>query len=105
MSCPFAGNIAPGVELMGMPMPTLIKSTLKTIESGCHNSMFWELIPLLYNSVAKVISSIYRFFSAVKIENFIKMFDIFHIFDQNIDCGYPPRRFSRVPTIYVLDQK
>ena len=43
MSCYFAGDIAPGVELMGMPMPTLIKSTLKTIESGCRNSMFWEL--------------------------------------------------------------
>ena len=42
---------------MGMPMPTFIKSALKTIESGCHDSMFWELIPLLYNSVAKVISS------------------------------------------------
>ena len=29
---------------MGMPMPTLIKSTFKTIESGYHNCMFWELI-------------------------------------------------------------
>ena len=31
------------------------------------------------------------------------------IFAQNIDCGYtlepPQRRFQRVPTIYVLDQK
>ena len=45
MSCLFAGDIASGVELMGMPMPTLIQSTFKTIESGYHNCMFWELIP------------------------------------------------------------
>ena len=36
-------------------------------------------------------------FLVVKIENFIrKLFDIFLIFSQNIDCGYtlePPRRF------------
>ena len=30
---------------MGMPMPILIQSTFKTIESGYHNCMFWELIP------------------------------------------------------------
>ena len=45
MSCLFAGDIASGVELMGMPMPTLIQSTFKTIESGYHKCMFWELIP------------------------------------------------------------
>ena len=33
------------------------KSTHETIESGCNNSMFWELISLLYNSIAKVIST------------------------------------------------
>ena len=30
---------------MGMPMPTLIQSTFKTVENGYHNCMFWELIP------------------------------------------------------------
>ena len=33
--------------------------------------------------------NIQRFFSVVKIENFVgKNFDIFLIFAQNIDCGY-----------------
>ena len=32
--------------------------------------------------------NIQSFFSPVKIENFIKKFDIFLIFVQNIDCGY-----------------
>ena len=40
--------------------------------------------------------AIYRDFLSFKIENFqLKMFDIFLIFAQNIDCGYtlePPRR-------------
>ena len=45
MSRLFAGDIASGVELMGMHMPALIQSTFKTIESGYHNCMFWELIP------------------------------------------------------------
>ena len=40
--------------------------------------------------------NIQRFFSAVKIEIFIrKKFDIFYSIAQNIDCGYtlePPRR-------------
>ena len=39
-------------------------------------------------------------FKEVKNENFQKkIFDIFHIFAQNIDCGL------WVPTIYVLEQK
>ena len=33
---------------MGMSMPTLIHSTFKTIESGYHNCMFWELIPNIF---------------------------------------------------------
>ena len=53
MSCPLTGNIAPGVEIM----QTLIKSTFKTIESGRHNSMLWELIALLYSSIVDVIST------------------------------------------------
>ena len=45
MSRLFARDIASGVELMGMRMPTLNQSTFKTIESGYHNCMFLELIP------------------------------------------------------------
>ena len=41
----YSPGIDSGVEIMGMPMPTLIHSTFKTIESGYHNCMFWELIP------------------------------------------------------------
>ena len=54
-----------------------------------------ENLPMQYTQI----------FLALKIENFqLKIFDIFLIFAQNIDCGYtlePPRR---VPTIYVLEQ-
>ena len=52
----FAGDIASGVELMGMPMPTLIQS-FKTIESGHHNcsgSSFQTV-----SCVKKVIFSFY----------------------------------------------
>ena len=31
--------------------------------------------------------------------------DIFHIFDQNIDCWYSLELPQRVPTIYVFEQK
>ena len=41
----YSPGIASGVELMGMPMPTLIQSTFKTIESEYHNCIIWELIP------------------------------------------------------------
>ena len=41
----YSPGIDSGVELMGMPVPTLIHSTFKTIESGYHNCMFWEPIP------------------------------------------------------------
>ena len=44
MSRLFVGDKASGVELMGMPMPTRIQSTFKTIKSGYHNCMFWELM-------------------------------------------------------------
>ena len=54
MSRLFAGDIASGVELMGMPMPTLIQSTFKTVESGYHNCMYWELIPNGFLCVKKV---------------------------------------------------
>ena len=41
-------------------------------------------------SITKIcLCNIQRFFSAVKVENFIKeKFDSFNIFAQNIDCGY-----------------
>ena len=52
-------------------------------------------LPMQYTETYKV----------VKNENFQwKIFDIFLIFAQNIDCGYtlePPSQ----PTIYVLEQK
>ena len=56
---------------------------------------------------------IYRFFLSCKIDNLqYKNLDIFNILAQNIHCGYTlepprrlPRRFYRVPTMYVLDQK
>ena len=47
-------------------------------------------------SLRKLAHAIYRDFLALKIENFqMKIFDIFVIFAQNIDCVYtlePPRR-------------
>ena len=50
-------------------------------------SSHYENTPMPYTEI----------FSPVKIENFqCKIFDIFLIFAQNIDCGYtlePPRRF------------
>ena len=43
-----------------------------------------------------MVNAINRVFLALKIENFqLKIFDIFLIFAQNIDCGYmlePPQR-------------
>ena len=54
-------------------------------------------------ALRKIAHAIYREFVAVKIENFIgKVFDIFNIYAQNIDCG---STLERVPTIYDLDQK
>ena len=52
----------------------------------CIQRVHYENLPMQYTEI----------FSPVKIENFQwKMFDIFLIFAQNIDCGYtlePPRR-------------
>ena len=45
-------------------------------------------------------------FHGCKNDNFqMKIFDIFLIFAQNIDCGYTLEPPQRVPTIYVLEQK
>ena len=50
---------------------------------------------MLYFSLRKLVHAINTDFLALKIESFQqKMFDIFLIFAQNIDCGYtlePPR--------------
>ena len=47
-------------------------------------------------SLRKLAHAVHRDFLALKTENFqLKMFDIFLIFAQNIDCGYtlePPGR-------------
>ena len=42
-------------------------------------------------------------FKVVKMKFFSRLF--FHIFAQNIDCGYTLKPPRRVPTIYVLEQK
>ena len=61
-------------------------------------------------SLRKHAHAIKRDFLALKIENFqLKIFHIFLIFAQNIDCGYtlePPRRGgSNEYPQYVLEQK
>ena len=97
MSHLFAGEIASGVELMGMPMPTLIQSTFKTIESGYHNCMFWELIPntnyfgITFTSSSlhnrEMYTPLYPFlYSKTGVYRGIQFF-LFLI--QNIHCGYP----------------
>ena len=59
------------------------------------SSTHYENLPMQYTEI----------FLALQIENFqLKTFDIFLIFDQNIDCWYPSEP-PRVPTIYVLEQK
>ena len=46
MSRLFTGDIASGIELMGLPMPTLIQTTFKLLRVGIMTvRMFWELIP------------------------------------------------------------
>ena len=68
----------------------------KILLSNQQVALHYENLPMQYKQI----------FLALKIENFqLKIFDVFLIFAQNIDCGYtlePPRR---VPTIYVLEQK
>ena len=57
MSCPHAENIAPGVKLMVMSIPTIVQSGFKAIESGCHYCTFWEFIPQTIDSIAEIIAS------------------------------------------------
>ena len=45
MSCHLASNVAPGIKLMGMPIPTVVQSAFKAVESGCHYCTFGEFIP------------------------------------------------------------
>ena len=53
-------------------------------------------------SLRKLAHAINKESLALKIENFqLKHFDIFHIFAQNIDCGYiiePPQQSAAVLT-------
>ena len=61
---------------------------------------------VIYNSFENLPMhyTVFVFFSAVKIENFIgKILILYNIFAQNIDCGYSLEPPCRVPTIYVLD--
>ena len=57
MSCPLAGNVAPGIKLMGMPVPTFVQSVFKAVESGCHNCTFGEFIPQINDSITEIIAS------------------------------------------------
>ena len=52
MSCPLAGNVAPGIKLV----PIIVQSTLKTVKSGCHHYVFGEFVPCVYDSNTKIIS-------------------------------------------------
>ena len=57
MSCPLAGNVAPGIKLMGMPIPTFVQSAFKAVESGCHYCTFREFIPQINDSITEIIAS------------------------------------------------
>ena len=69
-----------------------IEITLKIVIYYCNLAAILEA----FLTLRKHTHAIYRdFFSPEKNENFIRNFDIFLIFAQNIDCGYtlePPRR-------------
>ena len=87
--------------------PTGIKNT-NYVEATVRNMYTKYRIHPLDSSLRKLAHAIYRFFSTVKIKNFIRKFLIFLLFLlQNIDCGYtlePPRRGGS-NEIYVLEQK
>ena len=58
--------------------------------------MHYENMPMQYTVILKGLTN----------ENFQKkIFNIFLIFAQNIDCGYTLELPRRVPTIYVLEPK
>ena len=57
MSCPLAGNVSPGIKLMGMTLPTFVQSALKAVESGCHYCTFGEFIPQINDSITEIIAS------------------------------------------------
>ena len=47
-------------------------------------------------------------FKAVKMKNFSRLFYVFVIFAQNIDCGYtlePPRRYNQLKVSFCGDSK
>ena len=57
MSCPLAGNVAPGFKLLGMPVPTFVQSAFKAVESGCHYCTIGEFIPQIDDSITEIIAS------------------------------------------------
>ena len=65
---------------------------MQDIHQKLVNTTLWKIVPIMKTCPC----NIQRFFPASKIENFqLKIFDIFLIFAQNIDCGYalePPRQ-------------
>ena len=42
---------------MGIPIPTIVQSAFKAIESGCHYCTFGEFIPQINDSIAEIIAS------------------------------------------------
>ena len=75
-----------------------------------HNLVGRGLKPILLHYENKPIQIYWKFYHP-KNENFqLKIFDIFHISAQNIDCGYslePPRRggSSEYPQSFFFEQK
>ena len=57
MSCPLAGNVAPGIKNIGMPISTFVQSAFKAVESGCHYCTFGEFIPQINDSITEIIVS------------------------------------------------
>ena len=53
MSCPLAGNVAPWIKLMGMPVPTFVQSAFKAVECGCQYCTFGEFIPQINDSISE----------------------------------------------------
>ena len=64
----------------------IVEQDVLVVWGGFFNRLHYENLPMQYTEI----------FLALKIGNFqLKIFDIFLIFAQNIDCGYtlePPRR-------------
>ena len=57
MYCPLAGNVAPGIKLMMMPVPTFVQSAFKAVESGSNYCTFREFIPQINDYITEIIAS------------------------------------------------